>query len=262
LLDIISYTEAIEVDNPELKDIIKQMEEEADLSMLEEENRLKIAKLELVLRKFAKEKGLLGIGLQCWTAIQRVYGVSPCYIMGRLTNTGIMTSCEVDIYGALTMILQYQASLKATPPHFIDWTIQHQEKKDVFLSWHCGNAPPSLACKNCLISVKYHSIMGHTLGSKITKGTAEFQLKPGLVTICRLVEYNDEFKMLVTKGEIRSSQQTLRGSWSWVEVPNLDLLYRTLVKEGFTHHASIIHGDYTRAIVDACEILGIKPIVV
>ena len=75
---------------------------------------------------------------------RRFTALSPCYAMGRLTDQGIMTSCEVDIYGALTMLVQYLASLGKTVPHFIDWTIQHQEKQNTFLAWHCGNAPPSL----------------------------------------------------------------------------------------------------------------------
>ncbi len=93
-------------------------------------------------------------------------------------------------------------------------------------------------------------------------GTGEFQLKPGVVTLSRLQEHDGKFKMLVTKGKIVASQQKLRGSWSWVEVPDLDKLYATLVKEGFTHHASLIHGDYSRALVNACELLGIEAVVV
>jgi L-fucose isomerase-like protein len=93
-------------------------------------------------------------------------------------------------------------------------------------------------------------------------GTAEFQLKPGPVTICRLVEYDGKSKMLITNGEIEKADQNLRGSWSWVKVPNLDSLYRTLVEEGFIHHASIIHGDYTESITEACKFLDIEPVVV
>jgi len=50
----------------------------------------------------------------------------------------------------------------------------------------------------------------------------------------------------------------MKGSWSWVKVPDLNNLYRTLVTEGFVHHASLIHGDYTRSIADACDIMGIE----
>jgi len=194
--------------------------------------------------------------------MQEVYGVSPCYVMGRLTDQGIMTSCEVDVYGVLTMLIQYLSALGKTPPHFIDWTIQHQEKKNVFLAWHCGNAPPSLVCEGCKVSIKSHSIFGEVIGLERSAGTAEFQFKPGEVTLCRLVEYDEKFKMLITKGEIMKSGQSLRGSWSWVKVNNLDKLYWTLVEEGFLHHASLIHGDQSQAINDACKFLNIDTVVV
>ena len=178
--------------------------------------------------------------------------------MGRMTDSGVMTSCEADIYGTLTMMIQYLASLETTPPHFIDWTIKHQEKENVFLAWHCGNAPPSIACKKPGITIKYHSILGESLGIERSMGTGEFQVKPGVVTLCRLIEREGQFKMLISKGEIMPSKQNLRGAWSWVQVPDLDKLYNTLVMEGFTHHASLIHGDYGQVIQDACNLLGIE----
>jgi len=47
-----------------------------------------------------------------------------------------------------------------------------------------------------------------------------------------------------------------------VEVEDLEGLYYLLVEEGFTHHASQIHGDYSRPIYDACTLLGIEPVLV
>ncbi len=206
-------------------------------------------------------------GLQPWVynvglPSRKYYGISSCYALGRLTDAGLLTACEVDIYGALTMLVQHSASLKTTRPHFIDWTIQHQEKKNVFLSWHCGNAPPSLVCKGCSINVMSHSILSKPLGKENTVGTAEFPLKPGVVTLNRLTERDGRFKMLITAGRIIQPNQALRGSWSWVQVENLDKLYRTLVKEGFTHHASLIHGDYTTAVKEACELLAIDTVII
>ena len=262
LLDIMNQINALGDDDAEVQRVIQEIREEADLSGVKEETMRKIAKLELVLKNFADERCLSGMGIQCWTAMEEVYGISPCYAMGRLTDKGVMAACEVDIYGVLTMLIQYLASLKKTPPHFIDWTIKHQEEENVFLSWHCGNAPPSLACEGCRVTIKAHGIMDAVLGIERTTGTAEFQLKPGVVTLCRLVEHDGKFKMLITTGEIVKSDQNLRGSWSWVKVPNLDLLYRTLVEEGFIHHASLIHGDYVEAIKDACKFLGIETIIV
>jgi L-fucose isomerase-like protein len=91
-------------------------------------------------------------------------------------------------------------------------------------------------------------------------------LKPGVVTLCRLTEYNGQFKMLITKGEIvrmddELSQKALKaGSSAWVKVADLDKLYRTLVAEGFIHHASMVHGDYSECIKQACMLLNIKVI--
>jgi L-fucose isomerase-like protein len=260
LPDIMERAGKIKNTAPEIKKLSQEMKKQADLSALKMENVHAMVRLELALEQFAAEKGLSGMGIQCWTAIQEVYGISPCYVMGRLTDKGIMTACEVDIYGVLTMLIQNLASLGKTPPHFIDWTIRHQEKENVFLAWHCGNAPPSLACKSSRISIKYHSILGESLGIDRSMGTGEFQLKPGIVTLNRLVEYEGRFKMLITAGKIIESDQKLRGAWSWVEVPDLDNLFEVLVKEGFTHHASLIHGDHTKVIRDSCEFLGIDTV--
>jgi L-fucose isomerase-like protein len=261
LADIMSRASALKNSVP-VKKLVKKIKAEAESSAIKADILQNIAGLEYALEDFAAEKGLAALGVQCWTAMQSVYGISPCHAMGCLTDKGIMTSCEVDIYGALTMLLQYLATLGKTVPHFIDWTIKHQEKENVFLAWHCGNAPPSLACRRGDITLKYHSILGPSLGIDRSMGTGEFQLAPGVVTLSRLQEHGGEFKMLVTGGKIISARQKLRGSWSWVEVPDIDKLYTTLVKEGFTHHASLIHGDCSRALVSACNLLGIEAVIV
>lgn len=258
ILDIMLRLEKLKENAPELKNIISAMKKEIDLSGVKPEKVRTIAGLQLALKQFADEKGLSALAVQCWTAIQEAYGISACYALGRVTDSGLMTACEVDVYGALTMLIQNLASFKAARPHFIDWTIRHQTKKNLFLSWHCGNAPPSLACRAQGIAIHPHSILSKPLGKERAMGTAEFQLKPGVVTLCRLTELDGEFKMLVTTGEIVESAQRLRGSWSWVKVPDLDGLYMTLVEEGFTHHASQVHGDYTMPIEDACDFLGIE----
>ena len=242
--------------------IIDEIKQSANCKWVKEETLRKAARLEIALKEFAQEKDLSAMGVQCWTAMQEIYGISACLTLGRLTEQGIMTACEVDIHGALTMLVQYLASLKTTVPHFIDWTIQHQREKDVFLAWHCGNAPLGLKTSTSEIYLKSHSILGEMLGPQICEGTAEFQLKEGKVTLSRIVEYDGEFKMLITKGEIIPSKDKLRGSWSWVRVSDLANLYRTLVEEGFIHHASMIHGDISDSLVEFCRFTGMEAVIV
>lgn len=260
LADIFHAAETVE--EKEVSHIIEKIKERANCEEIREESIGKAARLEHALKDFVKQKNLAGLAVQCWDAMQKIYGISSCLTMGRLTEQGIMTACEVDIHGTLAMLVQYLASLKETVPHFIDWTIQHQSKENVFLAWHCGNAPQVLAAKNIPVCLREHSILGPTLGPEKSEGTAEFPLKPGTVTFTRIVEYDGQFKMLITKGKVIPSEDKLRGSWSWVEVPDLDGLYRTLIEEGFTHHASMIHGDIASSLIEFCRFTGIEPIVV
>ncbi|MEM2940582.1 MAG: hypothetical protein QW304_03405 [Thermoproteota archaeon] len=231
----------------EISKITRSIRSEVNASAVSEDVLIRMAKLEYSLLTLADKWKLDAMGIQCWGPMYRVFGIAPCHVSGRLVDQGVMVSCEADILGALTMLIQYLASFKKTSPHFIDWTIQHQEKENVFLAWHCGNAPLSLAKGEARIN-QY--------------GMGTFQLKPGVVTINRLIEYEGKFKMLITTGKILESSQNLQGTWAWVEVSDLKKLYETLLNNGFIHHASMIHGDYTIPIQDACKILGIETVII
>uniref|UniRef100_A0A7C4BE73 L-fucose isomerase C-terminal domain-containing protein n=1 Tax=Ignisphaera aggregans TaxID=334771 RepID=A0A7C4BE73_9CREN len=260
LLEVVEEARRLSDSDPRVLEVVEEMSSYADTSKTPREALIKIAKLEVVLRKIASEKRLSGLGFRCWTEIQRYYGITPCHVLARLTQSGIMSSCEVDVYGALTMLIQYEASLEASPPFFIDWTIRHPTKPNVFLAWHCGNAPPTLCQAVC--PVLYHSIMYRDVGVESSYGTYEGRLKPGVVTISRLVEYSGEFKLFITRGRALEEEGPFRGSWVWVEVDDLDKVYRTLVEEGFVHHASMIYGDYVEPIASFAKLVGIKTIIV
>ncbi len=241
----------------EIKDSIKKS---YDCKFADDKIISKIAKLEHVLKKYAEKENLSGFAIQCWTAMQEEIGISPCLGMGRLTDSGIMCACEVDILGAVTMVIQHLLTFKKDVPHFIDWTIQNQKNENTFLAWHCGNAPISLRCKSCNPQINTHSVLGWQIGYDKSYGTAEFQLKEGLVTINRLIEIGGRFKMLSTVGEAVPDDRILRGSWKWVKVNDLKRLYRTIIEEGFVHHASMIFGDLRKEINTFCKFTGIDVI--
>jgi L-fucose isomerase-like protein len=47
---------------------------------------IKLAKLEVALSRFAEENKVSAMGVQCWTAMQDIYGTSSCLPMARLTD--------------------------------------------------------------------------------------------------------------------------------------------------------------------------------
>lgn len=265
LVDLLSAARALADDDPAVQDILTDMRRTIASLTVADDYLLSAAKLEAALAEFWQRQGLSALTMQCWPTIQLEYGISLCAVYGRLTGRHMLTACEADVLGALSMICQYHASLGRDLPHFVDWTIQHRENPNRLLAWHCGNAPTCLARDPEEVALRSRADMTGrepVTGGDNKAGLYQFQLKPGVVTFCRLAEYDGEWKMLLARGEIVPSDETLAGTWSWVEVSDHARLYRTLVEEGFIHHASMIHGDQVAALTSACHFLEVSPVIV
>jgi len=265
MADIVDRALALQEDDPAVQGTMAAIRAGvAEITVAEDYIR-KAARLEVALAEFWKANRLSAMAVQCWPSIQRMMGLSVCAVFGRLTGQGMLTACEVDILGALSMLVNYRAALGETLPHFVDWTIQHRENPNWLLAWHCGNAPVSLACDPARTALRSRRDMcgaNPPREGDVQAGLYQFQVKAGPVTFTRLAEYDGQWKMLIARGEIVPSQETLAGTWAWVAVPDHARLYRTLIEEGFVHHASMIHGDQTAALLEACKFLGIHPVVV
>lgn len=265
LSDLVAQAKSYADDDPEVLAVIEDMRDSVAEVTVAEDYMINEAKMELALRKFWTDNKLSAMAVQCWPSIQRDMGISVCALYGRMTEQDMLTACEVDVVGALSMMVNYYAGMGRIKPHFIDWTIQHRENENWLLAWHCGNAPVSLAADPDKAALRTRRDMvgeEEILEEDPAAGLYQFQLKPGKVTFCRLAEYANQWKMLIATGEIIPSEEELAGTWSWVEVSDHAELYRTLVEEGFIHHASMIHGDQTDILLEVCAFLDIEPVVV
>ena len=253
-------TEAAQIadDDHRVVAAVRGMGKEANCSACDDAALAKMARLELTLKKLFEERGLVALTASCTNDAQGRYGVAFCYTLSRLTAEGLLAGCEADVYGALTMLVQYLAAFKSSVPQHIDWAIQHQELRNVFLAWNCGNAPACLAADSKTVMVREQASMAALAGADKAQGAVEFQVTPGVVTLCRLVEFDGQFKMLIATGEIVPGEDALRGAWAWVKVPDLEQLYRVLAEQGFPQHASMIHGDVADAVQDFCRFAGIE----
>ncbi len=265
LADVVDRATDYADDDPAVEQMVGAIRDSVARITVADTHLVKAAKLELALTEFWNSSRLSAMAVQCWPSIQRMMGISLCALYGRLTARGMLTACETDVLGALSMLVNYRAALSEVVPHFVDWTIQHRENPNWLLAWHCGNAPACLANDPSQTALRSRTDMRGELPARDEDpmaGLAQFQLKPGAVTFCRLAEYGGAWKMLIARGEIVPSDEVLAGTWAWVEVPDHARLYRTLVEEGFIHHASMIHGDQALVLQRACKFLGIQPVVV
>lgn len=209
----------------------------------------KAARLEIALKQLIGELNLTALAIQCWTEMQSSYGLVPCFTMGRLTDQGIMSACEADVIGCVTMIIE--GALVKKPPFFIDIVFPHQKKKNIFFAWHCGNAPQSLAAGK--VRSGLHPIMPDKDGI-----TTELRIREGEVTVARLLELDHSYKMFIGVGEVVDLKDNLRGSYGWVKVNDWERWDRTLMDEGFCHHYSIAYGNISTQLLNFCKIMGIK----
>jgi L-fucose isomerase-like protein len=263
--DIVHAARQLPDDDPRVQEVVASIRSSVRTITVTDDHLLNSARIEVALADFWQRNRLSAMAVQCWPTIQRAMSLSLCAVFGRLTQRHLLTACEADILGALSMLVNYQAALGETLPHFIDWTIQHRDDPSLLLAWHCGNAPPCLARDPDQTALRSRKDMTGELPpveGDAMAGLCQFQLRPGIVTFCRLAEHRGEWKMLIARGEIIPSNETLAGTWAWVRVPDHDRLYRTLVEEGFIHHASMIHGDQLSALQEACRFLDVRPVVV
>jgi len=246
LADVFERLDKVKADEPEVKKATKEIEAGAEVPAQAKEFVSVLARMEIALLRLAQEKEMDALAVNCWTQVQKRYGICVCSVLGRLTDQGIPCACEVDVYGAASLLAAYAAGLKQTAPHFIDWTELHPEKENVWLAWHCGNAPPSACGAECRACLLEHSI----LPLSPSWGTREFRLKGGPVSCCRLVEYDGWFTMFVGHGEVVDMKPEVRGSYGWVKVADAVDWERKMVEHGIIHHGVLIHDP---AVADALE---------
>ncbi len=255
LADTFMRLDAVSPTDSAVKRAVKQIHAAERVPAEAEEAVVTLARMEVALLRLAREKNLDVLAVNCWEQVQRRYGICVCSVLGRLSDQGLPCACEVDVYGASTLLAARGAGLDQTAPHFIDWTELHPTKKNIWLAWHCGNAPISLCGDNCDACLREHSI----IPIRPSWGTLEFKQKTGPVTCCRLAEYDGFFTMFIGTGEIVNTPPKVRGSYAWVKVKDVMDWEQKMVEHGIIHHGVMIHDPAAAdALETFCKFNGIE----
>jgi len=203
--------------------VLAEMNKTVDCSAVGEDILLKIAKFEVFLKRFATEKRLDALAIQCWTSIQENLGICPCASMGRLDDLGTPCACEADVMGALSMHALMLAS--GGPSCLADWNNLHNDDPELVNCWHCGVFP--------------HSCAG-TAGRENSMGVVEFVVKDGPVTLCRATQDGGgNFKAILAEGAIEPNKAKTFGAYGWVRIPGLPRLYKNVLLRHFPHHVAM-----------------------
>ena len=96
-----------------MKTRIEAIRAYADSSAAPEESMVRMAKFAVVVDAWMEDLGLTATAIQCWSSMQKNYGVNVCTIMSMMSEQMLPSACEVDIAGVVSMYALQLASGQA-----------------------------------------------------------------------------------------------------------------------------------------------------
>jgi L-fucose isomerase-like protein len=247
------FKKSMELPESEWKPMLEQANSKVVGLNKSDETSIKFAKFSTYLKKQLLEKGISAVAVRCWPDFFQELGAAACSTLSQFIEDGIMSSCESDIHGAITMYIQRELS-GGLPPYLGDLVYLDEESNTVVF-WHCGAGAYSLANPSTGARAGVHP--NRKLGF-----TLEFGLKPGKVTISRLSVTAEGYRMLIFKGEAVDGPQKFNGTSVEVKLNgNAKEIVHSLMINGFEPHYSIIYSDIADELVELCKLLQIETVI-
>lgn len=250
--DIVRRAECIETSRVEadLKEVLKVGHWEKNKVSTEELE--KCSRIYLAFYDFAKENDYNALAISCWPKFQELYGIAVCSAMSRLSEIGIITTCEGDVPGTISQLVLGAISDQGTT--ICDLVALDEEDQSINM-WHCGVSPASLA-KGPVCWNEHFNIGSYVNGEWHGRGTvAELSFKPGKITVFRMDNAFDN--IFIMTGDVMEKKQGFYGSSGWVnnlkindeEASLLDLV-NTLLVNRVDHHYPLAYGDMTNELFE------------
>jgi L-fucose isomerase-like protein len=236
LSDILGQADKLQEGDQRVKAKMEEIRNYCPCKGVPEEAILKMAKLGLIISDWIEQNDLNATAIQCWTSLEKHYGIVPCIIMSMLSESFLPSACEVDVTGALAMYALQLASER--PCAIVDWNNNYGDDPDKAVLFHCSNFPISFFQTP---QMGLQDILAGTVGKENAFGACIGRIKPGPITFLR-ISTNDKkgrISAYMGEGEITEDLVETFGGWGVVRVKNLQRLLRYVCENGFEHHVAI-----------------------
>jgi L-fucose isomerase-like protein len=233
-----------------VKEQVERIRAYADASAAPDEAMRRMAKMAIVLDRWMNDLGLTATAIQCWSSMQKNYGVNVCMVMSMMSEQMLPSACEVDVAGVVSMYALQLAS--GRPSALVDWNNNYGADRDKCVFFHCGNW-----AKEFLPDIRIGTapILGTVLGEENTVGALEGRTPAGPVTFGRVStdDFSGEIRAYVGEGRFTDDPLKTFGTRAVVEIPRLQQLMRRICREGFEHHAAMNGTHVAGAVREAME---------
>ncbi len=210
----------------------------------------RMAKLAIVVDGWIETEALDATAIQCWTALQDYLGVVPCTVMSMMSNALRPSACEVDVTGAVSMLLLQAAS--GTPSAILDWNNNYGDDPDKAIVFHCSNLPKYFLET---ISMNFQEILAGSVGKERTYGTLYGRIRPEPLTYLRVStdESSGMIRAYVGEGRFTDDPVETFGGYGVVQIPRLQDLLQLICRNGFEHHVVMSLSCTADAVKEALE---------
>ncbi len=228
------------------EEIDKDMEIQKEIFDIDEKDLKEargLSRVYLATKKIIEENGLNAYAPDCWPELRDEDETPICPANGRCNVEGVMASCECDVDGALTLMVQNV--LAGSPPWFADF-VNIIEENDTLLFWHGGNAPYNLSSKKPKIAKVFGGLSQNS------------SLKSGKATVCRLNSIRGEFVLHAGIGEVIETDLLLKGSNLSIRMEGGNLEFvESLLENGIPHHNAIVYGNILEELEEFAKLMQI-----
>ncbi len=236
--------------DPRVKGKLDEIRAYAEAPGVPPDSLARMARLAIVIEDWMAQYDLQATALQCWSSLQRNYGVNCCTIMSMMSEKLMPSACEVDVAGTVAMYALQLAS--GRPSALVDWNNNYGKDPNKCVFFHCGNWARSLVPG---VKISTAPILGSTLGVENTYGAMEGRTPAGPVTFARITTDDGIGLIRAYTGEGRFTDDALAtfGSRAVVEVPGLQKLMRHICRNGFEHHVAMNASECAGVLAEAFE---------
>ncbi|WP_153720755.1 sulfoquinovose isomerase [Sporosarcina cascadiensis] len=244
-----AFQECVKLPHEKWEGAIERAEQQVIGLNRNEETVIRFAQFTTYVQELINEKNVSALAIRCWPDFFNELGAAACSTLSQFTEDGIVSSCESDIHGSISMFILQQ--LSGSAPYLGDM-VHVNEASNSVVFWHCGAGAYSLA----------HPDQGARPGVHPNRKigfTMEFGLKPGRVTIFRLGYTPDGYRLLVMRGNALDTPKRFNGTSVEVELETEinETLYG-LMEEGFEPHYAIVYDDVADELIELGKQLGIQ----
>jgi len=209
-----------------------------------------MAKFAIVVDDWMASLGLTATAIQCWSSMQKNYGVNVCTIMSMMSEQMLPSACEVDIAGVVSMYALQLASER--PSALVDWNNNYGQDPEKCVFFHCGNW-----AKDFLPDIRIGTapILGTILGEQNTIGALSGRTPAGPVTFGRIStdDRNGCIRAYIGDGRFTDDPLDTFGTKAVVHVPRLPHLMQYICRNGFEHHAAMNGAHCAAAVAEGLE---------